>query len=64
MEKCNWDPECVALWDANTAFFENLPEEDQLKMIAIKDQDDAKARKKQAETDPRLALHNNRKRRA
>ncbi len=57
MEKCNWDPECVALWDTNTAFFESLPEEDQLRMIAIKDQDDAKARKKEEAVDPRLALH-------
>ncbi|KAK5166707.1 uncharacterized protein LTR77_008251 [Saxophila tyrrhenica] len=57
VEKCNWDPECVALWDTNTAFFESLPEEDQLKMIAIKDQDDLKAQKKEAEVDHRLALH-------
>ena len=31
--------ECVKLWDANTAFFAALPEEEQLKMIAIKDLD-------------------------
>ena len=37
VEKCNWDPECVALWDANTAFFHSLPEEQQLQMISIKD---------------------------
>lgn len=57
VEKCNWDPECVALWDTNTAFFESLPEEDQLKMIALKDQDDAQKLKADAEVDPRLALH-------
>jgi hypothetical protein len=57
VEKCNWDPECVALWDTNTKFFEALPEEDQLKMIAIKDEDDAKALKAEQEVDPRLALH-------
>lgn len=44
VEKCNWDADCVKLWDANTAFFNALPEEDQLKMIAMKDVDDAKAR--------------------
>ena len=39
IERCNWDIECVKLWDANTAFFAALPEEEQLKMIAIKDLD-------------------------
>lgn len=39
VERCNWDMECVKLWDANTAFFAALPEEEQLKMIAIKDLD-------------------------
>lgn len=42
VEKCNWDVECVRLWDANTAFFAALPEEDQLKMIALKDLQDSK----------------------
>lgn len=36
MERCNWQKECVELWDANTAFFDALPEKDQLEMIAIK----------------------------
>ena len=39
VERCNWDMECVKLWDANTAFFAALPEDQQLKMIAIKDLD-------------------------
>lgn len=38
VERCNWDPECVALWDKNTAFFANLPEQEQLKMIMMKDE--------------------------
>lgn len=42
VEKCNWDMECVKLWDANIAFFDALPEEEQLGMIAIKELDDAK----------------------
>lgn len=42
VERCNWDMECVKLWDANTAFFKMLPKEEQLKMIAIKDLDAAK----------------------
>ena len=29
--------ECVKLWDKNVAFFEALPEEEQLKMISIKE---------------------------
>ena len=37
VEKCNWDLECVKLWDANTAFFDNLPEEERLEIISIKD---------------------------
>lgn len=42
VEKCNWDVECVKLWDANKAFFEALPEEEQLKMIALKELDEGK----------------------
>jgi len=41
VEKCNWDVECVKLWDANTAFFASLPMEDQRKMIELKDREDA-----------------------
>ena len=41
VEKCNWDVECVTLWDANTAFFASLPEEEQLKMIALKDREES-----------------------
>lgn len=37
IEKCNWNVECVKLWDANTAFFDSLPEEEQYKIIAIKE---------------------------
>ncbi|KAI5274750.1 hypothetical protein E4T47_02187 [Aureobasidium subglaciale] len=37
VEKCNWDIECVKLWDANTAFFDGLPEEERLKIINIKE---------------------------
>lgn len=43
MEKCNWDLECIKLWDANTAFFTALPKEDQMKMIAMKDREEAEA---------------------
>ncbi|KAK3111965.1 hypothetical protein LTR53_012239, partial [Teratosphaeriaceae sp. CCFEE 6253] len=41
VEKCNWDVECVKLWDANTAFFASLPKDDQTKMIELKDREDA-----------------------
>lgn len=37
VEKCNWEIECVKLWDANTAFFDSLPEEERLKIISIKE---------------------------
>lgn len=36
VEKCNWNMECVKLWDANTAFFDALPEEERLKIITLK----------------------------
>ncbi|KAI6713608.1 hypothetical protein JHW43_003851 [Diplocarpon mali] len=36
VEKCNWNAECVAMWDVNTAAYEKLSEEDQAKLIAIK----------------------------
>jgi len=36
VEKCNWDVECVKLWDANTAFFDALPESERLKIIDLK----------------------------
>lgn len=42
VEKCNWNMECVKLWDANTAFFDALPEEERLKIISIKEKKDAK----------------------
>lgn len=45
IEKCNWDAECVALWDSNVAFYNSLPEEEQLKMIELKRIDDAKEKK-------------------
>lgn len=37
VEKCNWDLECVKLWDANIAFFDGLPEEERLEIINIKE---------------------------
>ena len=42
VEKCNWNMECVKLWDANTAFFDSLPEEERLKIVGIKEMKDAK----------------------
>jgi mannosyltransferase OCH1-like enzyme len=43
VETCNWNVECVRLWDANVAFFDGLPKEEQLKMIAIKELDEREA---------------------
>ncbi|KAF4636873.1 hypothetical protein G7Y89_g1196 [Cudoniella acicularis] len=38
VEKCNWDPECVKLWDYSKAVFENLPAEEQQKQIAAEEE--------------------------
>lgn len=48
VEKCNWDAECVRLWDANTAFFNSLQEEERLKIINIKEQQTLQASDHQA----------------
>lgn len=40
VEKCNWVEECVKLWDANTAFFDALPEQERLKIIALKESEE------------------------
>lgn len=42
VEKCNWDMECVKLWDANTALFDALPEAERLKIIGLKELKDVK----------------------
>lgn len=42
VEKCNWDMECVKLWDANTALFDSLPEAERLKIIELKELNNAK----------------------
>jgi mannosyltransferase OCH1-like enzyme len=41
VERCNWDPECVKLWDINRAAFEKLSPKEQEKMITIKEVADA-----------------------
>ncbi|KAI4853758.1 hypothetical protein E4T44_00638 [Aureobasidium sp. EXF-8845] len=41
VERCNWDLECVKLWDANTAFFDSLPEAERLEIINIKERKQA-----------------------
>ncbi|KAH7342436.1 nucleotide-diphospho-sugar transferase [Rhexocercosporidium sp. MPI-PUGE-AT-0058] len=40
VEKCNWNAECVAMWDVNTAAYEKLSEDDKAKMIEIKKAND------------------------
>lgn len=45
VEKCNWNVECVKLWDINTAFFDSLTQQEQSKMIAIKELDDSNSLK-------------------
>lgn len=46
VEKCNWDSECVKLWDFNKAAFDGLSPEDQGKQIAFKEAADAQATRK------------------
>jgi mannosyltransferase OCH1-like enzyme len=41
VEKCNWEPQCVSLWDANKAAFDALSPEEQAKQIAMKEATDA-----------------------
>jgi mannosyltransferase OCH1-like enzyme len=36
VEKCNWEPACVSKWDADTAAFSSLTEEEQQKQIQAK----------------------------
>jgi mannosyltransferase OCH1-like enzyme len=36
VERCNWEAECVRLWDDNRAAFEALPPEEQASQIATK----------------------------
>jgi mannosyltransferase OCH1-like enzyme len=48
VEKCNWEVECVKMWDYNTALFEGLSQEEQQKMIIEKNQADMQ---KQAEDE-------------
>lgn len=45
IEKCNWDVDCIALWDTNVAFYDSLAEEEQLQMIELKRLDDARSAK-------------------
>jgi mannosyltransferase OCH1-like enzyme len=45
VEKCNWEAECVKLWDFNKAAFDGLSPEDQAKQIAFKEAADAQAAK-------------------
>ncbi|KAH6665458.1 putative glycosyl transferase [Halenospora varia] len=39
VEKCNWDVECVKLWDYSKALFEKLPVEEQEKQIREKEEE-------------------------
>lgn len=37
VERCNWNAECVAKWDEDTAAWEKLPEEERNKQLALKE---------------------------
>ena len=40
VERCNWDAECVAKWDADTAAFNRLPLAEQTIKLAVKKEKD------------------------
>ena len=42
VERCNWEPFCVAEWDANTAAWEALSPEEQATQVSMKQAEDAK----------------------
>jgi mannosyltransferase OCH1-like enzyme len=41
VERCNWEAECVKIWDFNKATFEALAPEEQAAQVAIKQAEDA-----------------------
>jgi mannosyltransferase OCH1-like enzyme len=49
VEKCNWDPECIKIWDYSKAAFEQLSLEEQAKQIQEKEIADAAAAEKDDE---------------
>jgi mannosyltransferase OCH1-like enzyme len=49
VEKCNWDPECVKVWDYSKAAFETLSPEEKVKQIADKEAADAAEAEKEAQ---------------
>lgn len=53
VEKCNWNPECVAMWDVNVAAYDQLSETDKAKLIEIKKANDEVERVK-AEQESRF----------
>ncbi|KAE8353181.1 nucleotide-diphospho-sugar transferase [Aspergillus coremiiformis] len=55
VEKCNWNRECVAEWDSNTAAFAILSPEEQEQQIALKrtmDAESKKAEEKKEQANP------------
>ncbi|RMZ82802.1 hypothetical protein DV738_g1601, partial [Chaetothyriales sp. CBS 135597] len=47
VERCNWEANCVAEWDANTAAFAAMSPEEQAAMIAFKEAEDLKLQQEQ-----------------
>ncbi|KAI9649270.1 hypothetical protein NHQ30_001840 [Ciborinia camelliae] len=61
VEKCNWEPECVKIWDDNMAAFDSLSPEEKEQQIAIKkalDEHDALHAQMGAQALDRNALPN------
>lgn len=53
VEECNWERECVTAWDANTAAFPSLSEEEQARLIeaheaSLRENDDREAAERAA----------------
>jgi mannosyltransferase OCH1-like enzyme len=51
VEKCNWNVECVQKWDQDTLAFNALPQEEKVKQIAIKEQENKEEERKRKEEE-------------
>jgi mannosyltransferase OCH1-like enzyme len=49
VERCNWEVDCVKMWDFNTALFEGLSAEEKQKLIIEKNQADMQKQAEDAE---------------
>lgn len=47
VEKCNWEAECVRIWDDHTEMFDSFPPEEQQRLLEeAKEREERKQREK------------------